>query len=375
MKIPFLSFARTNNQIRIEIAQAFQEVFESNWYILGKQVPAFEKAYASFNEVSHCIGVSNGLDALYLSLRALDIGDGDEVIVPSNTYIATLLAVSYTGAKPVLVEPRIDTYNINTNLIEAAISSRTKAIMPVHLYGQCCEMTAIMGLAEKHDLFVIEDNAQAQGSIFEGRLSGSFGHVSGTSFYPGKNLGALGDAGAVTTNDSALAEKIAMLRNYGSQKKYQHEIIGYNMRLDELQAAFLSVKLQYLVEWTKQRQTIAAWYNEALAGIEGLILPVVVAGATHVYHIYNIRTTMRDILQEYLATRGIGTLIHYPVPPHLQQAYAHLRFVTGDYPVAEEIANTTLSLPMWPGLSFEEVNEVTSAIIDFFKSPGKHFRE
>ncbi|HYH16366.1 MAG TPA: DegT/DnrJ/EryC1/StrS family aminotransferase, partial [Flavisolibacter sp.] len=346
--------------------QAFQEVFDSKWYILGNKVQQFEQQYSLFNRVEHCVGVGNGLDALYLSLKALGVSEGDEVIVPSNTYIATLLAVSYLGAKPVLVEPKMDTYNINTELIESAITPRTRAIMPVHLYGQCCEMEAIMAMAEKYGLYVIEDNAQSQGASYNGKMAGSFGHANGTSFYPGKNLGALGDAGAITTDNAVLADKLKALRNYGSQKKYYNEVIGHNMRLDELQAAFLSVKLRYLEGWIKDRQEIAAWYDEALNGIEGLVLPVIANGATHVYHLYVVRSSRRDALQKFLTEQGIGTLIHYPVPPHLQQAYAHLGFKQGDYPIAEEVANTCLSLPMWPGMNKEDVNKVATAIHTFF---------
>jgi dTDP-4-amino-4,6-dideoxygalactose transaminase len=253
MKIPFLSFEPANEKIKTEIKQAFDAFFDSKWYVLGKSVEQFEKEYATFNEVKHCIGVSNGLDALHISLKVLNIGPGDEVIVPSNTYIATALAVSYVGATPVFVEPRVDTYNLDPEKLEAAITNKTKAIMPVHLYGQACEMEAIMAIAEKHNLFVIEDNAQSQGAKYRNKITGSWGHINGTSFYPGKNLGALGDAGAVTTNEADLAKKAFVLRNYGSQKKYYNEVIGYNMRLDECQAAFLSVKLKYLNEWTEQR--------------------------------------------------------------------------------------------------------------------------
>jgi dTDP-4-amino-4,6-dideoxygalactose transaminase len=366
MKIPFLSFEPSNAQIKSEILQNFELFFESKWYILGEKVQQFEKEYAAFNQVKHCIGVSNGLDALHLALKALGIGPGDEVIVPSNTYIATVLAISYVGALPVLVEPRAGTYNMNPDLIEDAITARTKAIMPVHLYGQCCEMEAIMDIAGKHGIYVIEDNAQSQGASFNGKLAGSFGDANGTSFYPGKNLGALGDAGAVTTNDASLADKIKVLRNYGSQKKYYNEVIGHNMRLDELQAAVLSVKLPYLTEWTKQRQQIAAWYDQELAGLGDLVLPGVAPGATHVYHLYVVCTARRDELQKYLSENGIGTLIHYPVPPHLQEAYAHLGFKQGDFPVAEQIANTCLSLPMWPGMQKEDITYIAATIKKFF---------
>jgi len=365
MRIPFLSFDAINDQVRESVFAAFANVFDSKWYILGKQVTQFEEAYSTFNKVSHCIGVSNGLDALFLSLKALGIKSGDEVIVPSNTYIATLLAVSFTGAKPVLVEPNYASFNINPELIENAITASTKAIMPVHLYGQCCEMDAIMAIAKRNNLYVVEDNAQAQGAFYNGKMAGSFGNVNGTSFYPGKNLGALGDAGAVTTNNLELAEKIRGLRNYGSEKKYYNEVIGYNMRLDELQAAFLSVKLKFLSQWTAERQKIAGWYNERLKGISELILPEIAEGATHVYHLYIIRTEKRNELQQYLNERGIGTLIHYPVPPHLQKAYSHLGLKKGDFPIAEKMANTCLSLPLWPGMTESQADEVCSDIQRF----------
>lgn len=366
MKIPFLSFDATNDRIRSEMTQAFQNVFESKWYILGNYVQQFEKEYAAYNQVKHCVGVSNGLDALFLSLNVLGIGNGDEVIVPSNTYIATLLAVSYVGAKPVLVEPNADTMNIDPAKIEAAINAKTKAIIPVHLYGQCCEMKEIMAIATKHNLFVIEDNAQSQGSSHHGQLAGSFGHINGTSFYPGKNLGALGDAGAITTNDSELAESIKVKRNYGSQKKYYNEVMGYNMRLDELQAALLSVKLKYLNDWTNERQQIATWYDEALKGVGDLILPAIAPGVTHVYHLYVIRTGKRDSLQEHLHKNEIGTLIHYPVPPHLQEACRDMNFKKDDFPLAEKISDTVVSIPLWPGMQQPTVEKVASEIKNFF---------
>lgn len=365
MKIPFVSFGAANAEIKKEILSSFEQFFDSSWYILGEQVKKFEKEYAAFNQVSHCIGISNGLDALHIALKTLDIGQGDEVIVPSNTYIASLLAVSYTGATPILVEPNIHTYNMSPANVEAAITPKTKAIMTVHLYGQACEMEKIMHIAKQHNLFVIEDNAQAQGATFNGKLTGSWGHINGTSFYPGKNLGALGDAGACTTDDEALAKKAFVLRNYGSEIKYYNEVIGYNMRLDECQAGFLSVKLPHLNRWTAQRQQIAQWYNEALKDINEIVLPSIAEGATHVFHVYMIRTKQRDALQKHLAEKGVGTLIHYPVPPHLQQAYSFLGFKKGDFPLAEEIASTCLSLPMWPGLKEEQVKEIATIIRDF----------
>lgn len=367
MNIPFLSFEHIHSPIKRELELAFDSVLTNNWFILGQHLVQFETDYAAFNNSKYALGVSNGLDALILALKALKIGPGDEVIVPSNTYIATALAVSHVGAKPVFVEPRIDTYNINPDFILDKITDSTKAIMPVHLYGQACEMDKIMDIAKINNLYVVEDNAQAHGSTFKEKLTGSWGHVNGTSFYPGKNLGALGDGGAVTTDDSHLAEQIRMLRNYGSHTKYHNEVIGYNMRLDELQAAFLSVKLKYLEQWTLQRQQIAAWYNEALAGIGDIVLPFVKSGCTHVFHLYVIRTTKRDSLQEYLSRQGIGTLIHYPTPPHLQKAYAHLNYREGDFPVAEELANTLLSLPVWPGMKEGQVEFVAEKIGSFFR--------
>lgn len=365
IKVPFLNFLPMHSAIKAEMHEAFSRVYDSNWFVLGKEVEQFENAYAAFNQVKHTVGLSNGLDALYLALKACGVGVGDEVIVPSNTYIATVLAVSYVGATPVFVEPNRETYNIDPNGIQAAITSKTKAIMPVHLYGQACEMTAIMKLAYKHQIMVIEDNAQSQGASFDGKLTGSWGDINGTSFYPGKNLGGLGDAGAVTTNSDDLAQKVRILRNYGSQKKYYNEVIGQNMRLDELQAALLSVKLKRLNEWTAQRQQIALWYNEALKDVDGIILPQVADGATHVYHLYVIRTNRRDEYQKHLKDNGIDTLIHYPIPPHLQEAYRKLGFKKGDFPVAEELSETVLSLPMWPGMLIDQISIITELIKNF----------
>lgn len=366
MNIPFLSFKAINSQIKAELTQCFETVFDDAWYIMGKQLSAFEKEYAVFNNVQHAVGISNGLDALHIALKATGVGAGDEVIVPSHTYIATVLAVSYAGAIPVFVEPDVLTYNINPAKIEAAITAKTKAIMPVHLYGQACNMEAIEEIARKHQLYIIEDNAQAHGATWNQKITGSWGHINATSFYPGKNLGALGDAGAVTTNDVALAAKASMLRNYGSEKKYHHELIGFNQRMDELQAAFLRVKLPYLQEWTQQRQTIAAHYNESLKDVGDLVLPAVAHGATHVYHLYVIRSAQRDALQTYLQQQGIATLIHYPIPVHLQEAYRNLGYKRGDFPLAELIADTCLSLPIWPGMTEAEVSKVADAIKVFF---------
>jgi dTDP-4-amino-4,6-dideoxygalactose transaminase len=362
MNIPFLNLTPMHATIRGDVLAAFQEVYESNWFILGNQVELFEKEYASYTGTKCCVGVSNGLDAIVLSLRTLGIGPRDEVIVPSNTYIATVLAVTHVGAKPIFVEPREDTYNINPECIPKAITPRTKAIIPVHLYGQACEMTAIMDIANRHGLFVIEDNAQAHGATWKGKRTGSWGHVNATSFYPGKNFGALGDAGAVTTDDPNLSDRVAVLRNYGSRQKYLNEEIGYNNRLDELQAAILRVKLKHLEEWTRQRQQIASWYNTTLIDVPNIVLPITSPDATHSYHLYVVRVTNRDELQERLSEAGIGTLVHYPIPPHLQQAYTYLGYRNGDYPIAEMLANTVLSLPMWPGMTQEMVERVCEVV-------------
>jgi dTDP-4-amino-4,6-dideoxygalactose transaminase len=367
MKIPFLNFAATHQPMKMEMMNAFENVYDSNWFVLGEQVKTFESNYAAFNQVNHAIAVSNGLDALHIALKTLNIGPGDEVIVPSNTFIATVLAVSYVGATPVFVEPNMHTYNIDPLKIEAAITPKTKAIMPVHLYGQACEMTEIMRIAEKYNLKVIEDNAQAQGATYQDKVTGSFGHINGTSFYPGKNLGALGDSGGITTNDAVLSEKAKVLSNYGTRVKYVNDEIGFNMRMDECQAAFLNVKLNYLPTWIEQRQEIANWYNQHLSNIEGLILPTVAQHATHTYHLYVVRTTKRDALMQHLTENEIGTLIHYPIPPHLQQAYANLGFSKGDFPIAEEIADTCLSLPIWPGMNETEVAFVATSIKQFFQ--------
>ena len=368
MKIPFLSFEAQNKVVKKDILDVVEKVFDSNWYVLGNSVTTFENKYAEFNGTKHCIGVANGLDALYISLRALGIGKGDEVILPSNTYIASWLAVSMVGAKPVPVEPDLHTYNINPNLIEAAITNKTKAVMPVHLYGQACEMDKIMQIAGKNNLLVIEDNAQAQGATFNDKITGSFGNANGTSFYPGKNLGALGDAGAITTNNDKLNTDIRTLRNYGSQKKYYNDIKGYNSRLDELQAAILQVKLRQLTKWTSERQDIADIYTKELNGVGDVLIPEVAARATHVYHLYVIRTKHRDKLQEYLTKKGIGTLIHYPLPPHLQAAYKELKYKKGKFPISEEIADSALSIPLYTGLNNAQVEYVISTINDFFEN-------
>lgn len=355
-----------NEEIKAELLPSFENFIDKGWYILGDQVKQFEHDYANYCTTKYAVGVANGLDALIIALKTLNIGVGDEVIVPSNTYIASWLAVSYVGATPVPVEPRFETYNINPDLIEAAITPKTKAIMPVHLYGQCCEMDAIMHIAQKHNLFVVEDNAQSQGATYNGKVTGSFGHINGTSFYPGKNLGAYGDAGAITTNDEQLYKRSNVIRNYGSQKKYYNEIKGINSRLDELQAGFLSIKLKHLTKWSEQRNHIAVLYNQQLSGVGDVVTPVLANGATSVYHLYVIRTNKRYALQQYLNENGVGTLIHYPLPPHLQEAYQELGYKKGDFPLAETIADTCISLPMFPGLTDEQVKQVCDTIKQFY---------
>lgn len=366
MNIPFLSFKGMHDNLKKDILSAVEKVYDSHWYIMGGALKQFEEHYASYSKTKFCVGVANGLDALVISLRALGIGPGDEVIVPSNTYIASWLAVSYVGAKPVPVEPVEDTFNLDPDRIEEAIGPKTKAIMPVHLYGQSCEMHRIMDIARKHGLFVVEDNAQSQGARCDNKLTGSFGDINGTSFYPGKNLGALGDAGAITTNSEDLAHKAAVIRNYGSQKKYYNEIKGINSRLDELQAAVLDVKLKHLNHWNAERIEIAGKYNQLLSGIGDIKLPLLSSHCTHVYHLYVIRTAKRDALQEHLNKQNIGTLIHYPIPPHLQEAYQDMGFRKGQFPMAEKMALSCLSLPIYPGLKNEQIEFVAEQIKRFY---------
>lgn len=365
--IPFLSFDAMHDPISNELERAFKRVLNSKWYILGNELMQFEKQYAAWNETAYCAGTANGLDALILALRSLNIGKGDEVIVPANTYIATWLAVSAVGAKPVPVEPNELTYNINPDGIEAAFNTNTKAIIPVHLYGQACEMTRIMALAKKHHLSVIEDNAQAHGARYANQLCGSFGHINATSFYPGKNLGALGDAGAITTNNKILYERVLQLRNYGSIKKYVHEEIGLNSRLDELQAALLHVKLSYINHWNQQRIENANYYLKNLNENAHIILPKTDKNATHVYHVFMIQSERRDELQSHLQAKGIGTMIHYPTPPHLQKAYANLNYKKGQFHISEKIAERALSLPIYPGLKTDEMDYIIDEINNFFK--------
>ena len=364
-KIPFLDLKAPYMELKEELDAAYQRAMESGWYILGEEVKAFEQEFAQYCAVQHCIGVGNGLEALYLILQAYGIGQWDEVIVPSNTYIATWLAVSQTGAIPVPVEPDVLHYNLDPTRIEAAITARTRAIIAVHLYGHPADMDPIMKIAQKHGIKVIEDAAQAHGAKYNHRMCGSLGDASGFSFYPGKNLGAFGDAGAVLTNDTDLAEQVRMLRNYGSKRKYYNEEKGSNSRLDEMQAAFLRVKLKHLDEWNRRRTKIAAIYFARLAGIPGLVLLRSPQWAVPVWHIFPILYPNRDALQNYLKEKGIDTLIHYPVPPHLSKAYQEINLPVGALPIAEQIASSELSLPMGPHMSLEDAHTVANTIREF----------
>lgn len=364
MIIPFVSFLPMEKELYKELRGAFDCVISRSWYIEGEEDRLFETSFASYCGASYCIGVGNGLDALMLSLKALGIDAGDEVIVPSNTYIATALAVTYVGAKPVFVEPNIRTFNINPELIEAAITEKTKAIIPVHLYGQACDMDPIMEIANKHGLKVVEDCAQAHGATYKGQKVGIFGDAAGFSFYPGKNLGALGDAGAVVTNNKDLANKIRALGNYGSDYKYHHIYKGSNSRLDELQAAFLSAKLPHLERMNEERRRIAKMYTDGIFN-KRVELPFVNQNCVPVWHIYGIRSAERDALEKHLNECGIGTNKHYPIPMHLQKCYQDLNIPQGALPIAEEISRTELSLPMYYGMTDEEIQYVIDAINDF----------
>ncbi len=361
-KVPFLDFQEAHLEIRQELDAAYDRVLNSGWFILGQEVEAFEREFAAYCEAEHCVGVGNGLEALHLILRAYGIGPGDEVIVPANTYIATWLAVSYAGATPVPVEPDERTYNLNPALIEAAITPATKAILPVHLYGQPAEMDPINALAARYGLKVIEDAAQAHGARYRGRRVGGLGDAAGFSFYPGKNLGALGDGGAVVTKDAELADRVRVLRNYGSRLKYHNEVKGFNSRLDELQAALLRAKLPVLDEWNARRRAAAARYQEALAG-SGLGLPSVPDWAEPVWHLFVVRHPQRDALQQRLQQAGIGTMIHYPMPPHLQPAYAELGYGAGAFPLSEAIHREVLSLPMGPHLEPGQQDRILQAVL------------
>lgn len=364
MKVQFAAFDKMHNEIKEEVLKKFEEVYANNWFIQGKELEAFEEEFAAYCGAKYCIGCGNGLDALFLILKAYGIGEGDEVIVPSNTFIATALAVSYTGATPVFVEPTMELFNINPLKIEEKITNKTKAIMAVHLYGQPADMDVILDIAQKHGLKVIEDSAQAHGALYKGKRIGALGDAAGFSFYPGKNLGALGDAGAVVTSDKKLAEKVRALGNYGSDYKYHHIYQGNNSRLDEVQAAMLRIKLKNLDRWTEDRRATAERYLTEIKN-NRIVLPKEAEYAKHVYHVFAIRSEKRDELAAYLEENGIMTNKHYPIPIHLQGAYEHLAMKEGDLPIAECISKTQLSLPMYYGMTKEEVSYVIEKLNAF----------
>jgi dTDP-4-amino-4,6-dideoxygalactose transaminase len=366
--VPFVDLAAQYRSIESEIKTAIGEVLSNCNFILGKQIKDFEEAFADFAGVEYAVGVSSGLDALRLSLMALDVGCGHEVILPANTYIATALAVSAVGAKPVLIDCDPETYNIDVRQIETAINSSTRAIMPVHLTGQSADMDPILEIAGKNGLYVVEDAAQAHGAFYKGQPCGSMGVAGCFSFYPGKNLGAYGDGGMVTTRDADLAEKLRRLRNYGERVKYDHVEKGLNARLDTIQAAVLKVKLRYLAEWNQSRAKHAQTYRELLDGVGDLALQRQALYSSHVYHLFMIETGERDALREHLHQAGVQSGIHYPKPIHLQQAYADLKYTAGDFPHAERLANRILSLPMFAELSKNQIQRVTSEIRAFFKN-------
>ena len=358
--IPFLDLKAPYVELKSEIDVAVARVMNSGWFIGGPEVEQFEAEFANYCDATHAIGVANGLDALHLALLAMGVGPGDEVIVPSNTYIATWLAVSQCGATPVPVEPDPQTFNINPLGIEAAITARTRVILPVHLYGQPADLDPIIAIARRHNLRVLEDAAQAHGARYKGKRIGGHGDAVAWSFYPGKNLGAMGDGGAVTTNDPELADRIQLLRNYGSRVKYINEVKGFNSRLDPLQAAILRVKLEHLDEWNERRAASVLQYQHGLTHC-GLTLPIVPTWVSPVWHLYVVRHSNRDLLQAMLNKAGIGTLIHYPIPPHLQGAYRDLGFSEGAFPIAEQIHKEVLSLPMFPSITTKQIIAVINA--------------
>lgn len=365
MNVPFVDMRPMHNEIRKDLDAAYNRVVDSSWFIQGKELEQFEDEFAAYCGAKYCVGVATGLDALYLVLRAWNIGAGDEVIVPSNTYIATALAVSYAGATPVFVEPVIETFNIDPMKVEEKITDRTKVIIAVHLQGRCADMDAIRTIADKHGLKVLEDAAQAHGAKYKGTRAGSLGDAAGFSFYPGKNLGALGDAGCVVTNDEAVAKKVRALGNYGSDRKYHHIYKGTNSRLDEMQAAFLRVKLPHLEKWNNYRRRVAARYlNEIKNPLIKLPMPTS-DEFEHIYHVFVIRCDKRDELEKYLADKDIHTIKHYPTPMHLQKAYEDLHIPEGALPIAEEISRTVLSIPMYYGITDEQVSYVIDALNSF----------
>lgn len=364
MKVPFVSFLPMEHELDRDLREAFERVYKRSWYIDGLEDAVFEKAFADYCGINYCVGTGNGLDALMLALKALGVGRGDEVIVPANSFIATALAVTYVGATPVFVDPDIRTFNIAPSGIERKITERTKAIMPVHLYGQACDMEPIMDIAGKNNLYVVEDCAQAHGATYKGRKVGTFGNAAGFSFYPGKNLGALGDAGAVVTNDEETAKKVRTLGNYGSDSKYHHIYQGNNSRLDEMQAAFLSAKIPHLDRMNEARRRIARKYLEGIIN-PAVSLPYMPEYADPVWHVFGLCSSRREELEKYLNDAGIGTNKHYPTPIHLQECYKHLGHKRGDYPAAEEISETELSIPLYYGMTDDEIGYVIDRINNF----------
>ena len=365
MTVPFASFRPMHDELRQQLDQAYHKVVDSSYFILGKECKAFEEEFAAYCDAKYCVGVANGLDALFLILKAMDIGEGDEVIVPSNTFIATALAVSYTGATPVFVEPELKSYNMDPARLEAAITDQTKAVIAVHLQGRPADMDRILQIAGKYGLKVMEDAAQAHGVRYKGKKVGTFGDAAGFSFYPGKNLGALGDGGAVVTNNRELADKVRAIGNYGSNQKYSHIYKGVNSRLDELQAAFLRVKLTQLDKWNDARTAIAKKYFAGIQNEKIALPPKPDGDFGHIYHVFAIRCRERDALEQYLADLGVGTVKHYPVPMHLQECYADLGYKRGDFPIAEEISDTIISLPMFYGMTQAQVQYVIDVINQF----------
>jgi dTDP-4-amino-4,6-dideoxygalactose transaminase len=364
--IQFLDLKAINNQYKKELINKFEEVLDSGWYILGNELKTFENSFSNYCNVKHCIGVGNGLDALVLILRAYKelsiLKEGDEILVPSNTYIASILAISQNNLVPILIEPDIETFNLDFKNIESRISSRTKAILPVHLYGQLCDMNNIIKIAKKYNLLIIEDCAQAHGAEFFGVKAGNFGNAAGFSFYPGKNLGALGDGGAITTNDDELAKVIRALLNYGSHEKYKNFYKGINSRLDEIQAAFLNIKLKYLnIEIEKRRKIALNYINEI--NNPKIILPKIISNESHVWHLFVIRSKNRELLKDYLLKNNIQTVIHYPIPPHKQKAYNELN--TCSFPISEKIHNEVLSLPISSALTQEQINYIIQIVNNF----------
>lgn len=367
MKVPNLELKLAYDELREELNEAVLRVCASGWYIGGEEVAAFERDFASYCEADHCVGVANGLDALHVALQAMDVGPGDEVIVSSNSYIATLLAVSRVGASPILVEPDPATHNLDPARVEAAITPRTKVLLPTHLYGQPADLDPLLSLARKHGLRLLEDAAQAHGARYRGQRIGSHGDAVAWSFYPSKNLGAMGDAGAVTTNNPELAERIRVIGNYGSAVRYVNREKGVNSRLDPVQAAVLAVKLRYLDEWNARRQSISLAYSSRMQGL-GLELPFVPDWASPVWHLYVVQTGRRSSLQDHLHAHGIGTQIHYPIPPHLQEAYRDLNLRPGSFPIAERLAGTVLSLPIGPQMTAAQADAVVEAVASWARA-------